>query len=488
MSAPFISTHPHTVEKIGGTSIAATEQVFDNVLIGERTGASIYNRIFVVSAYAGMTDLLLEHKKTGEAGVYGNFIANDADCSWEQALDAVDGAMRAKNAEIFDDSKSRAVADAFVNERICELRDCLNNVGQLREHGHFRLTEPLADLREMLAAAGEALSAHNTALLLRDRGVNGVFVDLSRWQGDRPSLDECILQGLKNIDLSTQLPIVTGYALCQGGMVSRYDRGYSEITFSRAAVITGACEAIIHKEFHLSSADPRLVGERNARKIGLTNYDVADQLANLGMEAIHPGAGRGLRQSNISLRVKNIFHRNDEGTLICGDYVSATPRVEIIAGSREMFALEFFEQDMVGEKGYDATILEALTRHRVAIVSKSSNANTITHYLSAPAKLVRRVINDLEIKYPGATIAVHSVSMVSLIGSDLDAPGLILKAMAALGNAGVKVLGLQHQIRNVDIQFIVAREDFENTIRQLHKAMIEPRIAAIQDTQPNVAA
>ncbi|HEX4888937.1 MAG TPA: aspartate kinase, partial [Alphaproteobacteria bacterium] len=205
-------------------------------------------------------------------------------------------------------------------------------------------------------------------------------------------------------------------------------------------------------------------------------------------EAIHPGAGRGLRQSNISLRVKNIFHRNDEGTLICGDYVSATPRVEIIAGSREMFALEFFEQDMVGEKGYDATILEALTRHRAAIVSKSSNANTITHYLSAPVKLVRRVINDLEIKYPGATIAVHSVSMVSLIGSDLDAPGLTLKAMAALGNAGVKVLGLQHQIRNVDIQFIVAREDFENTIRLLHRALIEPRITAIPDTQPNVAA
>ncbi|HEX4888928.1 MAG TPA: aspartate kinase, partial [Alphaproteobacteria bacterium] len=243
MSVPFISTHPHTVEKIGGTSIAATEQVFDNVLIGERTGASIYNRIFVVSAYAGMTDLLLEHKKTGEAGVYGNFIANDADCSWEQALDAVEGAMLAKNAEIFDRSKSRAGADAFVDERIRELRDCLNNVGQLREHGHFRLTEPLADLREMLAAAGEAHSAHNTALLLRDRGVNGVFVDLSRWQGDRPSLDERILQGLKNIDLNTQLPIVTGYALCQGGMVSRYDRGYSEITFSRAAVTTGACEA-----------------------------------------------------------------------------------------------------------------------------------------------------------------------------------------------------------------------------------------------------
>src|SRR3546814_16570481 len=94
-------------------------------------------------------------------------------------------------------------------------------------------------------------------------------------------------------------------------MVRRYARGYTEMTFSRIAVLTGAREAIIHKEFHLSSADPKLVGADRARKIGRTNYDVADQLANLGMEAIHPGAGRGLRQSGIPLRVRNSFDRED---------------------------------------------------------------------------------------------------------------------------------------------------------------------------------
>merc|ERR1711969_252569 len=179
-----------------------------------------------------------------------------------------------------------------------------------------------------------------------------------------------------------------------GGMVRRYARGYSEMTFSRIAVLTGAREAIIHKEFHLSSADPKLVGTDKARKIGRTNYDVADQLANLGMEAIHPGAGRGLRQTDIPLRVRNTFDREDGGTLICGDYVSDTPRVEIVTGIRTAQALQFFEQDMVGVKGYDAAILEVLTRHGIWIVSKASNANTITHYLSADAVKVKQVIGD----------------------------------------------------------------------------------------------
>ena len=56
------------------------------------------------------------------------------------------------------------------------------------------------------------------------------------------------------------------------------------MTFSRIAVLTGAYEAVIHKEFHLSSADPRLVGADNAVPIGRTNYDVADQLANQAID------------------------------------------------------------------------------------------------------------------------------------------------------------------------------------------------------------
>ena len=67
----------HSVEKIGGTSMAATAVLFDNVLIAGRKGADLYNRVFVVSAYAGMTDLLLEHKKSGKPGVYARFVADD---------------------------------------------------------------------------------------------------------------------------------------------------------------------------------------------------------------------------------------------------------------------------------------------------------------------------------------------------------------------------------------------------------------------------
>lgn len=470
----------HSVEKIGGTSMAATSTLFDNVLIAGRKGLALYDRIFVVSAYAGMTDLLLEHKKTGEPGVYAHFAANDSEACWLDALERVQAAMRERNAEMFARESSLAEANAFVDRRIGQLRTCLADLDRLRAHGRFCLKDQLVTVREMLAGLGEAHSAHSTALLLRDRGVNAVFVDLTLWnEDDLASLDNRISEAFASIDLSVQMPIVTGYAGCEGGMVRRYARGYSEMTFSRIAVLTGAREAIIHKEFHLSSADPKLVGVDKARKIGRTNYDVADQLANLGMEAIHPRAGRGLRQAEIPLRVRNTFDRLDEGTLIRGDYVSNKPRVEIVTGLRTVHALQFFEQDMVGEKGFDAAILDALTRHGAWIISKSSNANTITHYLSTDKATVGRVVADLERAYPGAAITAEAVAMVSVIGSDISEPGLVPRALLALEEAGIPMIAMQHQIRNVDVQFILERSRFDDAVCALHEALVEPAAGGV---------
>src|SRR5690606_24542212 len=72
--------HPHTVEKIGGTSMSRSHELLDTIF--KRKDSELYNRVFVVSAYAGMTDLLLEHKQSGEAGVYGLFASAEGGSQW----------------------------------------------------------------------------------------------------------------------------------------------------------------------------------------------------------------------------------------------------------------------------------------------------------------------------------------------------------------------------------------------------------------------
>src|SRR3546814_1712194 len=92
-------------------------------------------------------------------------------------------------------------------------------------------------------------------------GCDAVSVERTGWRGSESvTLARRIAEAFQPLDLARCLPIVTGYAQCEEGLVKLYGRGYSEITFSRIAVALGAAEAVIHKEFHLSSADPKLVG------------------------------------------------------------------------------------------------------------------------------------------------------------------------------------------------------------------------------------
>ena len=129
----------------------------------------------------------------------------------------------------------------------------------------FKLEEHLHTTRELLASLGEAHSAFNTALLLQNDGINARFVDLTGWCDNQLlPLNEKIQNAFSDIELDRELPIVTGYAKCKEGLMHTFDRGYSEITFSRIACVTSAEEAIIHKEYHLSSADPQLVSAQAA--------------------------------------------------------------------------------------------------------------------------------------------------------------------------------------------------------------------------------
>jgi aspartate kinase len=468
----------HTVEKIGGTSMTRVNELLDTLFIGDRAGEALYHRAFVVSAFGGITNKLLEHKKSGTPGVYALFANDDDDHGWLDALTKVGEAMRAAHGEILEHPGDRSMADEFVRERIEGARSCLFDLQRLCSYGHFRLSDHMLVIRELLSGLGEAHSAFVTTLLLQRAGVNARFIDLSGWRDETEhTLSERIAQGLGDVDIATEMPIITGYAQCTEGLMREFDRGYSEVTFARIAAYTGASEAIIHKEFHLSSADPNLVGEDAVRKLGHTNYDVADQLSNLGMEAIHPKAAKTLRQAEVPLRVTNAFDPGDPGTLI-DDQPAKEANVEIVTGLK-VVALELFEQDMVGVKGYDSAILEALKRHNVWIVSKTSNANTITHYVHASLKVVRRVARDLEEQFTSATVSARTLSLVSPIGRDLSGLKVLSRGLSALEEAGIEVIAAHQTPRGVDVQFVLSSADLEPGITALHRALIEGTVAQV---------
>ncbi|WP_236632932.1 aspartate kinase [Endozoicomonas elysicola] len=462
----------HTVEKIGGTSMSQYQDVLNNIWLNEKNG-SISNRIFVVSAYAGITDLLLEHKKTGEAGVYSCFIDGEKEDAWLDMLGKLETRLLEINKDMFS-GHYLSQANQFIRQRIADAQTCMTSLHSLCSYGHFQLQQHLATVREMLASIGEAHSAFNSTLLLKSRDINARFVDLTGWKTSEPlPMDEMIKQAFEGFDPSKQLLIATGYTHCQEQLMKTFDRGYSEMTFAKIAAVTGAREAIIHKEYHLSSADPKLAGKDNVIPIGMTNFDVADKLSNLGMEAIHPKAAQEIRKSGIKLRIKNTFEPEHLGTIIDQNYCNPRPCVEIIAGRKDIAAIEIFDQEMLGSIEHDLQISRLIQELKLQLVNKESDANSITFYLTGSRKKINRLVRLTEQKYPTAEVAIHKAAMVSAIGSDLKVKGILAKTVSALSDADINVMALHQTIRQVEMQCIVAESDYENAIRALHKTLVE---------------
>lgn len=473
----------YTVEKIGGTSMTEFDAVLDNIMLRPENP---YNRVFVVSAYGGITDALLECKRSGKPGIY-KYVAKRDD-KWKEATEELQHRLLLINENLFADPITRLRADNFVRSRISEAINCINNIMETCRYGQFSLRHYLPQIREFLSSIGEAHSAYNTALKLKTLGINAKFVDLSGWSDKASgSLDEVIQNAFENINVEEELPIVTGYAYCDEGLMKTYDRGYSEMTFSRIACLTNADQAVIHKEYHLSTADPRIAGTDKVRPMGTTNFDVADQLANLGMEAIHPNAAAGLRQNDIELCIKNTFEPEHKGTLISQQFQPEKEKIEIIAGKDKVFALHVFDQAMVGRVdnvGYD--IMEVIADAHVSLIGKEMNANSITYYLNGREDSLNKVLYKVEKRYPNASIKGKMVALVSVIGASINTNTALSKGMLALMDDDISPIAAHSSMRNVNVQFVVEDELYHQAIQALHDEFISSGVSGKAKKQPQL--
>lgn len=454
-----------TVEKIGGVSMSKFQNVLKNIIIGNRREGDYYNRIFVVSAYANVTNWLLEHKKTGEPGVYAEFVGKG---DYGQALESVLQKLLKINGDFIDIGLDLEIADNFIKNRIQEARNYLHNMANVLASGYLDRDSILLAAREVLASLGEAQSAFNSVNILENNNINSTFVDLCGFEdSELLNIDERIHKILKGINFSQTLAIVTGYTKGTEGIMREFDRGYSEITFSKVAVEVKADEAVIHKEFHLSSADPKVVGKDKAIPVGLTNFNVADQLADVGMEAIHPKASKPIEMAGISIRIKNTFEPEHEGTLISKDYVGEKSRVEVISGSDKVVAVEIHDPLMVGEVGADLEIMKILKKYKVSYILKATDANSISMVIWEKDSS-DELINELKEKY--YRITVKKVAVLCVVGTNIASPGILERTTKLLAENKVNVECVSQSLQQVNMQFVINRKDYNRAVIALNDA------------------
>lgn len=360
-------------------------------------------------------------------------------------------------------------AAEFISFRIEQAKVMLHSLSKVLASGYVNAEDICLAAREILASIGEAHSAWNTVNILNNNGITARFIDLCGFNDSMPlTIDERIHKAFKDADFSTSLCIATGYTKGTEGIMRAFDRGYTEVTFSKIAVEVKAQEAVIHKEYHLSSADPNIVGVDKVIPVGRTNFVVADQLADIGMEAIHPKAAKPLELANINIRIKNTFEPEHPGTLITKEYISKEPKIEIVSGTDKVVAVEIHDPMMVGEVGFDLRIMQIFAKFGVSYILKSTNANSITMVVWDNYKS-RELITELEKHF--YQVVVERVALICAMGTNIAMPGFLYRAAKALYESGVNVESFGQSLRQVNMQFVIRREHYKNAVIALNNEL-----------------
>lgn len=442
------------------------EDVLQNIIIGQARDGDYYNRIFVVSAYSNVTNWLLEHKKSGEPGVYDLFVKNR---DYQSALQDLLQKLIGINHQLVGIGLDMAVADAFIRDRVEQCKNYLVSLEEVLASGYVNKQNILLAAREILASIGEAHSAFNSVHILQNNGIQSTFVDLCGFHdAEYLSIDERIKKAFLNLDCSSTVPVATGYTKGTEGIMREFDRGYSEVTFSKIAVEVKAAEAVIHKEYHLSSADPAVVGVEHSKPVGATNFNVADQLADIGMEAIHPKASKPLEVAGINIRIKNTFEPLHPGTLISKDYRGEVSKVEIISGTDQVTAVEVHDPFMVGQVGYDMNLMKVMHRYQISYILKATNANSITMVIW-DRDLVEGLVTELRGLYQKVTF--KRAALVCAMGTNITYPGSLSMATTALFEAGINIEAVSQSLMQVNMQFVIGRGDYHKAIVALNRAL-----------------
>ncbi len=388
------------VHKFGGASLAdgaAFRRVVE-ILAGRRGP-----RVAVVSAPAGVTDLLLGLATRATAG--------------EGQLDREVQALATRYLEILRAATGRGNAEAAA-----EIRRSMDELG--------RLLSSLAVLRELtprtrdfIVSRGERLSARILAAALDAKDLRARYVDATEvvftdgpYGGASPNLmltDLTARKVLRPICASGVIPVVPGFIGAapleegDGGRrgrdeerrargVATLGRGGTDLTATLLGRALGAQEISLWKDVPgLLTADPRVVPD--ARVIPQLHVREAAELAYFGAKVLHPRALIPVAGRSIPVFVRPFADAHAAGTEISARRTLDRYPVKALSAVGGQALITVAGNGMLGVPGIAARTFEALHRQdiSVSLISQSSSEQSICFSVpDSAAKQARDRLTD----------------------------------------------------------------------------------------------
>lgn len=459
------------VMKFGGTSVATPEnieRVMDVVTAARARGA----RAVVVSAFGGATDTLINLCH----------LAENRDPSWRQELAAFEERHRAAVMQLtpvplLEDTRSG------VERMLADLRDALQGIHLVREVS--------ARSHDYVVAFGERLSAYIISSAMRRHMQDVAYLDartliVTDGQHGRGIVDQMETESRvrAHFDKHDALQITTGFiASSHEGKTTTLGRGGSDYTASLLGAALKAEEIQIWTDVSgVLTADPRKV--KNAFPMEGVSYVEAMELSHFGAKVIYPPTMIPAMRAGVPIRIKNTFVPNDVGTLIDHRGADNPFHARGITSIGAVTLLQLKGSGLVGVAGVSKRLFGALadSNVNVILISQASSEHSICLAVAPEEANRARTAISSAFEYEMSQGRVDEISVepghaiVAVVGEKMaDQPGVSGRIFASMGRAGVNVAAIAQGSSELNVSFVIRREDVNAALNVLHDAFFNQR-------------
>jgi aspartokinase/homoserine dehydrogenase 1 len=446
------------VWKFGGASVADGRAIHK---AAEQIAAHRGPLVVVVSALAGVTDLLLE--ATPEA-------ADTFRRQHRQAARVVLGAGPVLG---------RILAQIDLSAR--EYRDVCAATQVL---GHLS-----PRVQDTLVARGEQLSATLLAAAVtraRRRATYVNALDVVRTDevhgGAAPLLDETATQArkvLRPILATGAVAVVPGFiGRAPDGTLTTLGRGGTDLTATLLARSLRARHVVLWKDVPgILTADPRLVPD--ARVIPQLHHREAAEVAHYGAKVLHPRALIPIAGTRITLRVRSFIDPALPGTEVSARQSLKAYPVKALAILPAQAVITVAGKGMVGVHGIAARTFTAVDAAGLSVStifqasSESSIGFTVPEDQSdrAVAGVRQGLRHELTHGLIDGVTARTRMAVIAVVGEGMvGTPGISARVFTALEAGGINVVAIAQGSSERNISFVVGSADAAEAARRVHAA------------------
>jgi aspartokinase/homoserine dehydrogenase 1 len=469
--------------KFGGASLADVAAVRHAVsLVRAHRGPLVV----VVSALAGITDLLLEAARRSVAG--------------EPAAASVAAATFLR--------RHRDLAHALLPSGAARRRLLASADAQAREYREIaHAMSALADLSsrasDTLVARGERAASAMIAAALHAAGRRAERVDAlsivvtdGRHGSAAPDLGATRRNGrriLLPLLRRGVTPVVPGFlGAGPDGSVTTLGRGGSDLTATLLGRSLGASRVVLWKDVPgILTADPRSVPD--ARLLPQMHHREAAEVAYFGAKVLHPRALIPLDRTAIALHVRSFLHPDRPGTEVSARRTLVAYPVKALATIRGQALVTVAGKGLMGVPGMAARTFSAIHSEGLSVstIFQSSSESSIGFTLPevesgrAVEALQRGFRDEIHAGLVDGASARRGVAVIAVVGRGMPGtPGVAARVFSALASARINVIAIAQGSSELNISFVVEEAEAAEAARRVHAAFQLAKIGGGHPPQP----